>query len=92
MRMNVVIKVWKDIAVNLKKRDPRNEEASELFMAAEELGVELRQMHPRAKDPVFASYYVVEVSDYAEAERVAQRFRICRAAEAVYVKPPDELP
>ena len=91
--MNVVIKVSRDIAVsNLEKRHPQNEEARELFKAAEELGVELKQMHPRVKDPVLASYYVVEVSDSREAARVAERFRVCRAVEAVYVKPPDELP
>ena len=90
--MNVVIKVWRDKVVNLEKRHPQNEEARELFKAAEELGVELRQMHPRVKDPVLASYYIVEVPDSREAERVAERFRVCRAVEAVYVKPPDELP
>jgi hypothetical protein len=90
--MNVIIKVRRDIAVNMEKRRPENEEAGELFEAAEELGVDLRPMHPRVKDPDLASYYVVEVSDSREAERVAERFRICRAAEAVYAKPPDELP
>jgi hypothetical protein len=90
--MNVVIKVRRDIAINLENRHSQNEEARELFKAAEELGVDLRPMHPRVKDPVLSSYYVVEVSDYREAERVAERFRVCRAAEAVYAKPPDELP
>jgi hypothetical protein len=93
MSMDVVIKVWSDIEVpNLEKRSQENEEARELSKAAEELGVELRQMHPHAKDPVLASYYVVEVSDSREAARVAERFRVCRAVEAAYVKPPDELP
>jgi hypothetical protein len=93
MPMNVVIKVRKEIAVpNLDKLHPQNEEALELSKAAEELGVELRQMHPSVKDSVLASYYVVEVSDSREAARVAERFRVCRAVEAAYVKPPDELP
>ncbi len=90
--MYVVVKVRRNVAVNLEKRHSRKGEAGELIDATEELGVELKQMHPCVKDPVLGSYYVVEVSDRVEAERVAERLRVCRAAEAVYVKPPAELP
>jgi len=89
--MSIVVKVRRDVAVSIALH-PRSRGMRELFRAAEELGVELKQMHPRVKDPVLASYYSVEVADPLEAERIAARFRVCRAAEAVYVKPPDELP
>lgn len=90
--MQVTIKVAPDVAPEIHKRHPATAASEELVQAAEELGVVLEPMHPGAENPHLAPYFTVEVRDPVTAARVIARLRQCRAIDAAYVKPPDELP
>jgi hypothetical protein len=92
VHVKIVIKVREDVVMALDKDPKANEAALELLEAAREQGVELKKMHPIMKDTVLASYYIAEVADQNEAERLVESFRVCRGTEAVYIKPPNDLP
>jgi hypothetical protein len=94
--MQVTVQVRPDVARVLQRGLPvRNgpaDASQALLGAAKELGVELRPIHPGAKDPYLLPYFTVEVPDPATAERVIARLRRHEAVEGAYVKPPDEAP
>jgi hypothetical protein len=90
--MNVIIKLQMDVALALTEKPSVNGKVSELLATAKEAGVELKPLHPNVKDQVLMTYYYVEVPIDSNAENVAGRFRACKAVEAAYIKPPDELP
>lgn len=51
-------------------------------------GVSLRPLHPGTRDADLARYYVGDVADDAQI----QKLRAIAGVEAAYVKPADELP
>jgi hypothetical protein len=90
--MYVTIQLRQDVAIALQQRQINTPAAQELFKTAQELGVELKPMHPGARDSYLAPYFTAEVPNSATAERVINRLRNCEAVEAAYVKPADEMP
>jgi hypothetical protein len=80
------------VAPALHPGQPPTAASEQLLQAAEELGVMLKPVHPSAEDPYLAPYFTVEVPDAATAEKVIEHFKHCKAVEAAYVKPPDEIP
>jgi hypothetical protein len=59
----------------------------------EQLGVELRPVHPDADDPVLASFYTVDAPDDRElANGVLAALRESDGVDAAYVKPAAEPP
>jgi len=90
--MHVTIRVRKDAALTFHQRQPPTTASKELLQTAEELCVVLEPVHPGAEDPHLAPYFTVEVPDLATAERVIARLQRCKAIEAAYLKPPDEVP
>lgn len=90
--MHTTIRVRPDVALTLHRQQPSTTASEELLQTAEQLGVVLEPMHPGAEDPHLAPYFVVEIPDPATAERVIARLKHCKAIEAAYLKPPDELP
>lgn len=92
MKIQVTIQVSADVARMLHQRGAPTTESKELFKIAEELGVLLEPLHPGAEDPLLTPYFMVEVPDSTTAEHVIAHLRQSMAVEAVYLKPPDELP
>jgi len=90
--MYVTVRVRLDAALTLQKRRKPTKESTELLQTAKGLGVLLKPVHPGAEDPLLAPYYSIEVPDLSKAEQVKARLLLCKAVEAAYVKPPDELP
>ena len=90
--MHVTVRVSAEVGRTLHRRSPPTTESQELLKVAEELGVVLEPVHPGAEDPHLVPYFTVEVRDPATAERVIARLQHCKATEAAYVKPPDEMP
>ena len=90
--MYVMVQVRMDVALALQQRQPATNASEELLNAAGELGVVLKPVHPSAKDPHLMQYFMVEVQDLATAKQVISRLQDCKAVEAAYLKPPDEMP
>ncbi len=90
--MNVIIKLQTDAALAIGKKLPPNDKVAEILATAKEAGVELKPLHPGVRDQSLMTYYYVDVPPYSNAEDIASRFRACKAVEAAYIKPPDELP
>jgi hypothetical protein len=67
-------------------------QASDLRGLVDESGTSFRPLHPGTSDPELASYFIVHVSDPAQAPRVLDRLRRHAAVAAAYVKPPDAMP
>lgn len=81
-----------DVALSLHKLKPATQVSRELQQISGELGVVLKPMHPGAQDPLLAPYFIMDVSDPAAADRIIARFQQCKAIEAAYLKPLDEMP
>lgn len=90
--MYVTIRVQTDVALALHQRQQHTAASTELLQKAKELGVVLEPLHPGAEDPYLVPYFTVKVPDPATAERVIARLQHCKAIEAAYLKPPDEMP
>jgi hypothetical protein len=92
IEMTVIIKLKMETALALQKRKGKNREAMEISLIAEQIGVVLKPLYPETNDPNLASYFIVEVADMRNAERVITKFNRVKGVEAAYIKPPDELP
>jgi len=90
--MDVTIQVKGAVARILRTRESPTIEAQELLRVANSLGVSLEPLDPETKDPHLALYFRVRVPDVETAQRVISFLRHCRAIEAAYIKPPEELP
>ncbi|MBZ5551131.1 MAG: hypothetical protein LAO21_00315 [Acidobacteriia bacterium] len=90
--MYVTLRVLHKVARALHHRQPSTAESEELITATEELGVKLAALHPHVEDLELMRYFAVEVPNLSVAERVIKRLQQCKAIDAAYVKPPDELP
>jgi hypothetical protein len=91
-RMEVVVQVSADVADALYRRGPPTSKSEELLRIIETVGLSLEPMHYETDDPTLRRYFIVEVDDQATAQRVIDSLQQSEAVEAVYVKPPDELP
>lgn len=89
---DVTVQVRQDVAAALHHHRRKNRAARELMAAAEELGVELKPMHPETLDPALSRYFAVQLDDATTTGQVLTCLRNCAAVEAAYVKPIDELP
>jgi hypothetical protein len=92
MTIQITVKVSTDVARTLHGGGPPTGKSEELLKIVDELGVLLEPVHPGAKDPLLAPYFMVEVPDSITAERILTHLQKCCAIEAAYIKPPDELP
>ena len=92
MKIQVVIKVSEDLAQTLQGQGAPTSESQKLLKKIEELGILFEPMHPGAGDTLLDSYFIAEVLDSAEAERVIDHLLRVKAVEAAYFKPPDEMP
>jgi hypothetical protein len=64
----------------------------ELQALAQQLGVEIKPLHPGTQDPTLIQHLYVEVPDQQMAEQVIARLQQCNSVEAAYLKPPEEPP
>ena len=90
--VTVHIQVSTDVARALHQRGPPTTESQALSEVAKRLGISLKPLHPDVDDPLLSLFFTTEVSDRATAERVIARLQRCKAIQAAYLKPPDEMP
>ena len=90
--MYIIIKIQTDVAFILHKRKSITTASEELLHTANELGVVLQPVHAGTNDSDLVSYFIVEVPDPMTAERVIAHLCHCKAIEAAYLKPSDEMP
>jgi len=90
---HINVKVSKDVVSSLQNKERvRSVALNELSKVEKELDILLEPVHPGAEDPYLSQYFKVDVPDQATAMRVIKRLQNCKAIEAAYLKPSDELP
>jgi hypothetical protein len=92
MTVQIIVKILPDIAPELHQQRISSPELEELSKIQRSLDIVLAPVHPRIKDSSLASYFTVEVPDEAKAKLVIERLKLCKAVDAAYIKPSDELP
>lgn len=90
--MYITIKIKTDVAFILHKRKSITTASEELLHTVNELGVVLQPVHVDTNDSDLVTYFTVKVPDSMTAERVIAHLRHCKAIEAAYLKPSDEMP
>lgn len=65
---------------------------NELLQMADELGIILKPLHPDIEDLQLSYYFTIDVPDILKAQKVISSLKDCRAIEAAYLKPKDEMP
>ena len=88
--IQVIVQVSSDVAHELHIGESNTSE--ELRKMAKKLDISLKPMHPDSKDLLLEQYFIVEISETLSVEQVIKLLRQCKAVEAAYIKPPDELP
>jgi hypothetical protein len=92
-RISVTVKISKEARGSLQKRKSSTSKLlDELLTVEKDLGILLEPLHPGAEDPYLSPYFKVKVPDHATATKVINRLLNCKAVEAAYIKPSDELP
>ncbi len=92
-RIFITVKVSKKATGSLQKRKSSTSKfLDELLVVEKDLGILLEPLHPGAGDPYLSPYFKVRVPDHATATKVINRLLNCKAIEAAYIKPSDELP
>jgi hypothetical protein len=90
--MLVTIKMRLEEALALQTGQPATTALQQFLTIINELGGELRPIHPGAKHPFLAPYFTVKMSDPALATQLIRRLLNCPIIEAAYVEPPAERP
>jgi hypothetical protein len=96
MRIVVVLQelTAQEIRAPSRTRDitPASVELQELQTAANELGVNLEPMYPEVSHPTLQPFFIIDVPDQANAEKVIARLAKSAAVEAAYLQPDAEPP
>jgi hypothetical protein len=92
IEMQVIVHLVPAVAQDLKEGSVRSEATSELRGALEDLGVELRPMHPGSLDLALGTTFSLEVRDPEQANTVVTRLQTLRGVKSAYLKPPPALP
>ena len=95
--MRVMVQLQKDAAMQLQaggvSTTPTSEsEIQQLLAATAELGIRLQPVHPGQTHPLLAPFFMVEVSNREQAEKVIDRLQRFNIVEAAYLKPEEQLP
>jgi len=90
--MEVVVQLRPEIAQALHGHGPPTAESSEVASRLKKFGVELRALHPGARDPSLQPHFAVDVKDPETAQQVVDALRESPAVEGAYIKPAAELP
>lgn len=89
--MRLTIQIRKDVARALH-RGAHTPASKELLDVIGKLGLVLEPLHPGASDPSLIPHFVTDVPLPVDADQIVSRLQGCKAIEAAYFKPPDELP
>jgi hypothetical protein len=92
MPVRIIVKLSENTALDLHHQQPSSREIEELSKIQRSLGIALEPLHPGIKDPSLTHYFTVEVPDEATSKLVIERLNLCKAVDAAYIKPSDELP
>ena len=89
--VSLIVKIHPNLAPAAHRRQASSTKLKELFDVEKELGIVLKPVHPGLKDRHLSPYLNVRLSDRATAERIINRLQNCKAVEAAYFKPSEEL-
>lgn len=90
--MLVTIKIRLPEALALQIGQPATTTLQQLLTIIDELGGDLRPIHPGATDPLLAPYFTMEVPDPSVAPQLIRRLQECPAIEAAYLTQAVETP
>lgn len=90
--MEVVVQLRPEAARALHGLSPPTAESSEVASRLEQLGVELRALHPGESDARLLPHFAVDVEDPQTAQQVVDALRQSPAVEGAYIKPAADLP
>ncbi len=86
--MRIIVQLKPDAVREIRTRKTREAKAKVLGW----LDRTLTPVHVSTADPSLASFFVLDVEDAGEAQRLVTRLLKDRSVEAAYIKPDDELP
>lgn len=90
--MQVTVKIRLEEALALQTGRSGTAVLQQLLADIEELGGDLRAIHPGATHPLLAPYFTVEVPDLTLATQLIRKLSSCPVIEAAYLEPRVELP
>ncbi len=88
--MLVTVQVSLEVARVLQGQSPPTGASQKLVETVEELGLELKPVHPGAEDPLLAPFFTAEVPDAVAVDEIIASLLQLESVEAAYVKPPAE--
>ena len=91
VELQVIIQVSADEARAFHEGGAPSAKSRALLRNVRKFSLTLEPLHRATDDLTLQSYFVVEVPDWATAQRVMKRLGRLKAVQAAYVKPPDEL-
>jgi len=93
MNYQINIKVIDKFAKNLLRREKfQMPSFNKIYDIEKELDIKLEPVHPGANDPLLIPYFIVQVPDNLNPQKVIGRIKDCNLIESAYIKPADELP
>lgn len=90
--MEVIVEFEPDAANDLSTGATSSADTARLREMLTHLGITLRPQHPGVRDPRLSRYFVAEVRDASESERVTATLRTLRVVTGAYPKPQAETP
>jgi hypothetical protein len=90
--LRIVVVLTTNLARKLQEDSAHSEVSNEHFQCLDRIGLQLEPIHPRSNDPNLMKYFAVDLPPDAAITELLEALRNCRAVEAAYFKPSDELP
>ena len=92
MAISIVVKLAQNFAKEAHQEKLVSPELVELSSVQKSLGIVLEPLHPASDDSNLIPFFIANVPDLAASKLVLERLRRCKAVDAAYTKPSDELP
>jgi hypothetical protein len=92
MSIHIVVKLAGNFAKEAYQKKLISPELAELSEVQKRLGIVLEPVHPGSDDSNLISFFIVKVPDLATGKLVLERLGHCKAVDAAYIKPTDDLP
>lgn len=90
--MEVIVELEPDAANDLSTGATTSMDTARLREMLTQLSITLRPQHPGVHDPRLSRYFVAEVRDPNEGERIVATLRTLRVVTGAYIKPQAETP
>ena len=92
MKTEITVIVTQDIVFALRRGETSNATTREILKFIEKEGLALKPMDPGTDDLELAVFFIVEVPEQKDAERIRSTIFNFKGVEGAYVKPPGAPP